>query len=260
MSETRYAEVARGLAEGIASGRFPVGSLLPTELELSEQFGVSRHTVRTALRQLQDLGLVSRRKRVGTRVEAARSAGGYNQSLASVEDLVQLAASHLRSVREIEDVVADRVLAKEIGCPPGTRWLRISSLRLDKDKTAAPICWTDVYVDAAYSDLRNVVRKHPRVLMSDLIETRYARRVAEVRQEIHAVGVPASLAERLQTKAGSPALRIVRHYLDQRGDAFEISISIHPADRFKFSMRLKREQIHAGRIATTSPKRREEVT
>ena len=52
----------------------------------------------------------------------------------------------------------------------------------------------------------------------------------------------------------------MRHYLDQRGDAFEISISIHPADRFKFSMRLKREQIHAGRIATTSPKRREEVT
>ena len=243
MAQTRYAGVARDLAEGIASGRFPVGSTLPTELELSRQFRVSRQTVRTALTQLQDLGLVSRRKRVGTRVEAARPSAGYNQSLASVEDLVQLAANHVRSVREIEELVADRALAKEIGCPPGSRWLRISSLRLDKSSAADPICWTDVYVDAAYSELRKIVRKHPRVLVSDLIETRYARRVAEVRQEVNAIGVPAAHAEALRAKPGSPALKVVRRYLDQAGDAFEISISIHPADRFTFSMRLKRERV-----------------
>jgi DNA-binding GntR family transcriptional regulator len=36
MSETRYAQVARDLTEGITNGRFQVGSLLPTELELGE--------------------------------------------------------------------------------------------------------------------------------------------------------------------------------------------------------------------------------
>ena len=53
MSETRYAQVARDLAEGIGNGRFPVGSLLPKELELCEQYAASRHTVRAAIRELQ---------------------------------------------------------------------------------------------------------------------------------------------------------------------------------------------------------------
>src|SRR5262245_37240942 len=159
MPETRYPELAQHLAQGIASGRFPVGSLLPTELELCEQFSASRHTVRKALGELEELGLVSRRKHVGTRVESVRPAAGFSESLASIEDLVQFAETHVRVVRKIEEVVADRALAKELACPVGTRWLRISSLRQDEKQPARPIGWTDVYVDAAYAELRNIVRK-----------------------------------------------------------------------------------------------------
>src|SRR3954454_3865799 len=104
MSETRYAQVARDLTEGIANGRFPVGSLLPTELELCDHYGASRHTVRTAIRELQDLGLVSRNKKAGTRVEASVPAAGYRQPLTSVEDLIQFGAAHVREVREIAEV------------------------------------------------------------------------------------------------------------------------------------------------------------
>jgi GntR family transcriptional regulator len=242
MSETRYAQVARDLAEGIATGRFPVGSLLPTEFELCDRYGASRHTVRAAIRELQELGLVSRRKKVGTRVEAASPSGGYRQSLASVEDLVQFGAAHTRVVREIEDVVADRALAKALGCAPGTRWLRISSLRLNGVPGAAPIGWTDVYVDAAYADLRDVVRASPDVLISALIESRYGRRIAEIRQDVQAVLVPKKLAAELEVKTGTPALKIVRHYIDPAGASFEISVTIHPADRFTFSVRLRRDR------------------
>jgi GntR family transcriptional regulator len=242
MSESRYAQIARDITGNMTSGRFPVGSILPTELELCDHYGASRHTIRAALRQLQDLGLVSRRKRAGTRVEAARASRGYNQSLASVEDLVQLAATHVRVVRKIEDFVTDQTLAKELGCPPGTRWLRISSIRLDQDRNK-PIGWTDVYVDPAYSGLRKIVRKSPGVLISSLIETRYGRPIDEVRQTIRAVTIPSAVAQELGVQADSPALKIVRHYLDRAGKVFEISISIHPADRFTFSMRLRRERI-----------------
>ena len=242
MSETRYAQVARNLAEGITSGRFQVGSLLPTELELCERFGASRHTVRAALRELQALGLVSRRKRVGTRVESAQASGGYNESLASLEDLVQLAATHVRAVQRIDDVVADRALARELGCRAGTRWLRISSLRQEEKNPAPPIGWTDVYVDSAYADLRKIVRKSPSVLISSMIESRFGRRIAEVRQTIEAATVPEALAEPLRVEPGSPALKIVRHYLDEAGEVFEVSISVHPVGRFRFTMRLKRDR------------------
>ncbi len=63
--EKRYAFVARALTEAIADGRHPVGSVLPTEFELADQFAVSRSTVRAAMQELQASGLVSRKRNAG---------------------------------------------------------------------------------------------------------------------------------------------------------------------------------------------------
>ena len=242
MSETRYAQVARDLVAAISSGRFPVGSLLPTEFELCDQYGASRNTIRTALRELQDLGFVSRKKKAGTRVEAAAPSIGFRQSLASVEDLVQFGQTHTRDVQEVAEIVMDRTTAKETGCLPGTHWLRISSLRLDGNPNAPPIGWTDVYIDPAYAELGDVVRRSPSVLISSLIESRYGRRIAQIQQDVKASLLPERLAKPLKARAGAPALKIVRRYIDQAGSAFKLTVSTHPADRFKFSVRLNREK------------------
>jgi DNA-binding GntR family transcriptional regulator len=240
MSETLWAQVARDLRAGIASGRYPVGSLLPTELDLCEHYGASRHTVRTAIRQLQDQGLISRRKKAGTRVEAAVPTSGYRQSLASLEDLIQFGAAHIREVQDTAEVTADAALAEELGCQEGTRWFRISSLRLDGKPGGAPIGWTDVYIDPIYADLGDVVRTSPDLLITTLIEQRYGRRSAEIRQDVDAVALPAARAGALQAQAETPALRIVRHYIDREGKTFEISSTLHPAGRFTVSQRLRR--------------------
>jgi len=242
MKETRYAQLARDISDSIASGRYPIGSQLPTEAELCAHYGASRHTVRSAMRELQELGLVSRNKKAGTRVQAASASGGYRISLGSIDELSQFGADHVRVVQEVETLVADRTLAKLLARPPGTRWLRISSVRLTSPTDNTPIGWTDVYVEGIYSDLADLVRQSPGQLMSALIETHYGRRAAEVRQSIQAAVVPKRLAEPLCAKAGSPALKIIRHYVDGAGDAFEVSVTIHPAERFTFSMRLLREK------------------
>src|SRR3954453_22727489 len=102
----RHADVTRDLVEGITSGRFPVGSLLPTEFELCDLYGASRHTVRVALDELVQLGLVSRRKRAGTRVEARTPPGTYRQSLTSLDDLVQFGTARVRQVQSTAKVIA----------------------------------------------------------------------------------------------------------------------------------------------------------
>jgi DNA-binding GntR family transcriptional regulator len=51
------------------------------------------------------------------------------------------------------------------------------------------------------------------------------------------------MAERLRVEKGTAALEIVRRYLDSSGATFEISISIHPAERFSVAMRLKRSDV-----------------
>lgn len=241
MKETLYAQLARDLAEKIGDDRYPVGSLLPTELELCAQYGASRHTVRAAIAELQERGLVSRRKKVGTRVEAKSRPDNYRQSLASVDDLVQFGVTHQRVVKDMQDVTADAELARELGCAEGTRWLRVASVRLDGRPGSPPIGWTDTYIDAAYGALREAIRATPQVLISSLIEKQYGRRIAEIAQDVQATGVPPHLARELQAEAGAPALKIRRSYFDTEGNMFEVSITTHPMDRFIFSMRLTRE-------------------
>jgi DNA-binding GntR family transcriptional regulator len=242
MGRAQHAEIARELAEQIASGRAPVGSLLPTELELCERYDATRYTVRMALAQLQEQGLISRRRNVGSRVEAARPTAGFMQSLASVEDLAQFGAKHVRVVRDVSDVVVDLALADVLGCPGGSRWLRISSVRMDGGRKNRPIGWTDVYIAPEYAEIGDLVRREPQSLVSELIESRYGRRIARIRQDIRATAVPAHLAGELAAEAGSSALMIVRRYFDAAGEVFEITVTIHPAERFVFSMELKRSK------------------
>ncbi|MDO5626057.1 MAG: GntR family transcriptional regulator [Pseudomonadota bacterium] len=242
MASIRYTQLAHELGEGIRTGFFPVGSLLPTELELAEQHATSRHTVRMALNELQALGLVSRRKNVGTRVESAAPTGGYRQALGSVEDLAQFGAEHVRTVQSAGEIVADIALAKRLGCPGGTRWLHIATLRQSRNAGGEPMGWTDLYIDPDYSDVADAVRDEPRALVSSLIESRHGRHIARITQEIEPVALPPELAAPLCAEAGSPALCIVRRYYDAQREPFEITVTVHPMGRFTFSMELTRSR------------------
>ncbi|MFW0857277.1 FadR/GntR family transcriptional regulator [Cronobacter dublinensis] len=60
--------LAEKLAQRILQGEFKPGDILPGEIELGEQFGVSRTAVREAVKTLTAKGLVLPRPRIGTRV------------------------------------------------------------------------------------------------------------------------------------------------------------------------------------------------
>ncbi len=238
----RHADITRDLLAGIASGRFPVGSVLPTEVDLCAQYGTSRHTVRVAINELVELGLVSRRKRAGTRIEARTPPGGYRQPLTSLDDLVQFGAAHTRVVQSTGPHVMTNTLAAALGTAPGSRWLRISSLRLSRVAHAAPVGWTDVFIDPAYQDIPALARASPDRLVASLLEGHYGCQIAEIQQDINAMPLPAKVAVPLRADVGTSALRIVRRYLDAAGATLEISDTLHPAGRFTASSRLKRHR------------------
>lgn len=240
----RYSILATALLEELADGKYPVGHLLPSEYELAELHRVSRSTVRAALLQLQNLGVISRRRGAGTRVEAARpaaSSAAYNQSLRTFDDLVQYADATERRVLAMADVVADDALAQRLQCRPGRRWLHVSAIRVStEDEAAAPICWTDLYIDWDYAELMRRDLPGYRHTVSALIEERHGRRVSEIRQTIRAAGLTEVVAATLVAAPGDPALEITRRYVDATGIAFITTFSLHPSDRFAYEMRLRR--------------------
>ncbi|WP_161993850.1 GntR family transcriptional regulator [Muricoccus nepalensis] len=257
-SPPRYVALARQIAAEIAEGQHPLGSQLLPEVEMAAERGVSRATMRAALDRLEGLGLISRRRRAGTRVAALQPAdrGVYQQSLAGVGDLLQYAAQTRREIISLKPVVSDGPMERELGLRAGQRWLQITSLRVPADSGAA-LCWTETYAgaDVAPADLEQRLRgAEAAELIATVLATWSGRPITEVVQEIKATGIPAGpVARALGVKAGEHALEITRRYLDSSGAPLSVSISLHPAGRFTSVSRLRRAaESSTRRVATTA--------
>lgn len=235
-----YEDISRDLLEAIQKGDYPVGSLIPTELELATRYDVSRQTVRAAMRRLTELGAVSRRKGSGTRVEAREPPQhSFQETLASLGDLVELAAVTRRDIRQVDTVVMDRRAARRLGCQPGTRWRRIAYVRASSKPKSPPLAWVNVYVDESYADAVDGIERDPR-LVCDIIAERYGVLASEVHQTVAAAPLQDEFAKALGAAPQSPALEVIRRYLDSRGRLFEISESFHPGDRYAVTSVLRR--------------------
>lgn len=66
--EPSHLKVARKLGSEIVTGKRPVGALLPGEIELAEEMGVSRSVIREALNTLSSKGLLQSKPKAGTRI------------------------------------------------------------------------------------------------------------------------------------------------------------------------------------------------
>ncbi len=84
-----YRKVVDTIRGEIRSGRYKVGSRLPTEDNLCQRFDVSRHTVREALRSLRSEGFVESRQGAGTTVIRRNAESLYTYSVTSIEELLQ---------------------------------------------------------------------------------------------------------------------------------------------------------------------------
>jgi DNA-binding GntR family transcriptional regulator len=83
--------------------------------------------------------------------------------------------------------------------------------------------------------VQGLVGRRLRTPVYTLIEQQFGEQVAQVEQQIRAIALGATMARILKAPPRSPALWICRHYLNRRGEAIEVAISTHPAERFTYS-------------------------
>src|ERR1700712_5466490 len=63
-----YYQVSQQIEHAISSGQLGPGARLDNEISLADQFGLSRPTMRRAIQELVDKGLLVRKRGVGTQV------------------------------------------------------------------------------------------------------------------------------------------------------------------------------------------------
>ena len=94
--------LAEKLAQLILAGKYAPGSILPGEMELGEQFGVSRTAVSEAVKTLTAKGMVLPRPRIGTRVMPQSNWNFLDQELLSwwmTEDNLNQVVDHFLVMR-----------------------------------------------------------------------------------------------------------------------------------------------------------------
>ena len=81
--------LAEKLGQQILAGDYQAGSILPGEMELGEQFGVSRTAVREAVKMLAAKGMLLPRPRIGTRVMPQSQWNFLDQDLLNFDQVMQ---------------------------------------------------------------------------------------------------------------------------------------------------------------------------
>jgi GntR family transcriptional regulator len=238
-AQPRYVQLREELRRRIARGEYVLGTNLPTESELCEMFGASRHTVREALRGLVDRGLIERRQGSGSTVVSLAAAPAFVHSVKSLSELW----SYARATKIIvQTSVVTALTADEsatLGAPVGSRWLKIGAERWTANECEI-VCWLTLYAHMRFAPVLKDLGQCTDPVYA-IIEARTGERVVEAVQEISACAMPREAAARLKRRKGEPALRVVRRYLDASGSPMLLALSIHPGDSFTHVLRLKRE-------------------
>ncbi len=232
-----YHQLATKLRQQIASGQFRPGDRLPSEDALCEEYGVSRITVRAALDQLVDAGLLWRQRGKGTFVSNQR----VDHELIHLTDFVEdMAASGLQSSSRVtywgEETVGEEI-AGILGISSEMPVVRLDRLRIADD---VPIAFDITYLPLRYG----------RLLDRDLLETetiyhqleqQYGIPVVSGTFVIEASTAHSELARHLEVEDGAPVLVINRTSFTESRDPIYFQIRSYRADRVRYRLELRRE-------------------
>jgi DNA-binding GntR family transcriptional regulator len=235
----RYRTIADQLIGDITSGRYPIGSNLPAESELCARIGASRHTVREALRIVEVAGLIARRQGSGSAVVADTSAVRYQQTLDTIEDLLQHGADSRLQLQSTAEVEPTPGLAHLLGCQPGGLSVALRCLRFARSGAADhPFALMRVWFPPLSGPRRARLLDTAHALKA-LLRLLDASRIGRIEQSLSAVALDAADARLIGVAAGAPALRAQRTYFDRHGQLMLHADSLHRADVYSHRSTLR---------------------
>jgi GntR family transcriptional regulator len=231
-----YYQIELRLREDIESGKYHPGDRLPTEKELQERYDVSRVTVRTALRRLEEDGLISTHRGRGTFVttqgtEAQRIERDTTRLHSFEEDIARQGGEPRIEVLSLERVPVPQRIAALLDVPDGTEVTRIRRLGLVGD---APLWIESRYVHPDIDD-RFLSDDADNVSIIQTLESQTGRRVDRSRLRITAASATNDQANHLQVAKGAPVL--INEFVDfSQGKPIEAARAVFRGDRYAFSV------------------------
>ena len=142
-----YYQLAEQLGEQIQAGELEPGAQIPSEREMSEQFGISRMTVRQAIAYLVQQGVLVVKQGVGTFVAEPKLAHDALHLLGFTEEMMRRGGTATSRTLEQAVITPPKGVANELGLKPGEAVVKIVRLRLSAD---TPLLLEAIFIPAAF--------------------------------------------------------------------------------------------------------------
>ena len=226
-----YHQAAQALEAAIEDGRLPRGSKLGGEVELATRLGISRPTMRAAMRQLVDKGLLLRRRGIGT-IVAPRPVRRAVALTSLYDDLKEAGREPRTRLLSLERVPCPPDVAEHLALEPNAPVISFDRLRVAGDDPIALMhnVVPDGLVEIRDEDLGRTGLYE--VLRSAGLAPNFAT------QRVGARKAGAEEAEMLEMEPGDPVLTVNRIAYDANGRPIEYGAHRYPAESYWFEMML----------------------
>jgi GntR family transcriptional regulator len=213
---------------------FQPGDQFPTEQALAGEFGVTRKTVREALRWIEAEGLIRRGRGQGTFVTARPERPADSRVTGMSEHFAQLNLDTSTEVVSKGVETPPPEIAAALHRPDGEPVFRVTRTRHFE---GAPLVYNECFVILHYGGRALACDFDQPSLMKELEEA-VGESFQEKHQQIEATVADTHLAGLLDIALGAPVLVITRHYVDARGQSALVFRSSYRADRYYYTIDL----------------------
>jgi GntR family transcriptional regulator len=226
-----YFQISQHLEKAIASGALPPGTLFENEIQLADQLGLSRPTMRRAMQHLVDQGLIVRRRGIGTRVVQPKVRRALELT-SLYDDLAGSGQIPVTEVLEFEHIEADADIAERMQCAEGAPLVHIVRLRSAGEN---PIAKMTNYLPASVVDFDAATLDNHSLYA---LLRRRGTRLHSATQTVGARTATAAEAKLLREPRGAALLTMKRLTYDDHGLIVEYANSLYVASRYSFETHL----------------------
>ncbi|MGC4375692.1 GntR family transcriptional regulator [Fictibacillus sp. Mic-4] len=226
-----YLKVIEKIKDDIESGYYEEGEKLPSEFELSKQLGISRATLREALRILEDENVVIRKHGVGTFVRTRALFSSGIEELFSVTDMIERAGKKAgttfisSSVKQATDEIITKFNLS------GSDDIHV----IERVRTAdgEPVVYCLDHIPKMYL---NKMVHHQYESLLELLEKEANRRIMYAVTKIEPLGFHDRISGILECPPESAILVLKQMHYDQHDDPILYSCNYFKADKFNFTV------------------------
>ncbi len=228
-----YLQLKNLILQRIDNGEWAEGSHIPTELEMKEEYGLSRATIRQALEELENDGFIERKRRLGTVISRQRVRPELIKLTSFTDDILSRGLEPQSSTLNTEFVSPPSRVRIAFGLDEYEKVWRVLRLR---SASGEPYGLHELYLPPSLQfsprELTNLASYYA------LLAERHNLKPGYATEQLTASLATKTEAALLSIPIGSPVLVAWRITYSQEHQPIEVVKILYRADRYEYTIQL----------------------